>query len=158
MVTKSSTPYEAAVKREPRNQGLTKWFGQAPPRGRKGNWNLTLGQSPRTVLFSLLFYPCCWEGLGTGEGDDRGWDGWMASPPRWKVWVNSGSWWWTGSPGVLQIMGSQRVRHDWATELNWIWREIVWGRLIMRKGVSFLWWKSLTHIRQEILEERADNF
>ena len=47
-----------------------------------------------------------------------GWDGWMASPTQW-VWVNSGSWWWTGRPGVLQFMGSQRVGHDWATELNW---------------------------------------
>ena len=63
----------------------------------------------------------CWEGLGArGEGDDRGWDGWMASPTWWTwVWVNSGSWWWTGRPGVLQFMGSQRVRHDWVTELNW---------------------------------------
>ena len=62
----------------------------------------------------------CWEGLGAGEGDDRGWDGWMASPTRWTwVWVNSGSWWWTGRPGVLQFMGSQTVGHDWATELNW---------------------------------------
>ena len=64
----------------------------------------------------------CWEGLGAGgEGDDRGWDGWMASPTRWTwVWVNSGRWWWTGRPGVLWFMGSQRVRHDWATELNWL--------------------------------------
>ena len=63
----------------------------------------------------------CWEGLGAGgEGDDRGWDGWMASLTWWTwVWVNSGSWWWTGRPGVLQFMGSQRVRHGWATELNW---------------------------------------
>ena len=55
-----------------------------------------------------------------GEGDDRGWDGWMASPTQstW-VWVNSGSWWWIGRPGVLRFMGSQRVGHDWATELNW---------------------------------------
>ena len=61
------------------------------------------------------------EGLGAGgEGDDRGWDGWMASLSRWMwVWVNSGSWWWTGRPGVLQFMGLQRVRKDWATELNW---------------------------------------
>ena len=60
-----------------------------------------------------------WEGLGAGgEGDDRGWDGWMASLTRWTwVWVNSGSWWWAGRPGVLQFMGSQRVGHDWATEL-----------------------------------------
>ena len=56
---------------------------------------------------------------GSGRGD-RGWDGWMVSPTQWTwVWVNSGSWWWTGRPGVLQSMGSQRVRHDWATELNW---------------------------------------
>ena len=65
--------------------------------------------------------PWCWERLGAGgEGGDRGWDGWMASLPRWTwVWVNSGSWWWTGRTGVLQFMGSQRVQHDWATELNW---------------------------------------
>ena len=63
----------------------------------------------------------CWEGLGTGrEGDNRGWNGWIASPTRWTwVWVNSGSWWWTGRPGMLRFMGSQRVRHNWATELNW---------------------------------------
>ena len=55
-----------------------------------------------------------------GEGDDRGWDGWMASLTRWtRIWVNSGSWWWTGRPGVLRFLGLQRVRHDWATELNW---------------------------------------
>ena len=54
------------------------------------------------------------------EGDDRGWDGWIASPPRgtW-VWVSSGSWWWIGKPGVLQSMGSQRVGYDWMTGLNW---------------------------------------
>ena len=54
-----------------------------------------------------------------GEGDNRGWDGWIASPTQWTwIWVNSRSWWWTGRPGVLWFMGSQRVRHDWATELN----------------------------------------
>ena len=54
------------------------------------------------------------------RGHNRGWDGWMASPTQctW-VWVNSGSWWWTGSSGVLQSMGSQRVRHNWVTELSW---------------------------------------
>ena len=64
--------------------------------------------------------PWCWEGLGTGgEGDDKGWDGWMESPTRWAwVWVNSRSWWWTGRPGVLRFMGLQRVGHDWATELT----------------------------------------
>ena len=63
----------------------------------------------------------CWEGLEAGKtGANRGWDGWMVSPTRWTwVWVSSGSWWWTGRPGVLWFMGSQRVGHDWATELNW---------------------------------------
>ena len=55
-----------------------------------------------------------------GEGDNRGWDGWMASLTRWTwVWVNSRSRWWTGRPGMLWFMGSRRVGHDWATELNW---------------------------------------
>ena len=59
-----------------------------------------------------------WEGLGAGgKGDDRGWDGWMASLTRW-VWVNTGSWWWTGRPCMLQFMGLQRIGQDWATELN----------------------------------------
>ena len=64
--------------------------------------------------------PWCWERLKAGgERDDRGWDGWMAPLTQWTwVWVNSGSWWWTGRPGVLRSMGSQRVGHDWATELN----------------------------------------
>ena len=59
-------------------------------------------------------------GIGAGgEGDDRGWDGWMASPTLWMwVWVNSRSCWWTGRPGMLWFMGLQRVRHDWVTELN----------------------------------------
>ena len=65
--------------------------------------------------------PWCWEGLGAGGGgDDRGWDGWMASPTRWTwVWANSRSWWLSGRSGVLRFMGSQRVGHDWATEMNW---------------------------------------
>ena len=64
----------------------------------------------------------CWERLKAGgEGDDRAWDGWMASPAWWSwVWVDSRSWWQTGRPGVLQSMGLQRVGHEWATELNWI--------------------------------------
>ena len=65
--------------------------------------------------------PWCWEGLGAGgEGDDRGWDGWMASPTWWAwVWVNSESWWWTGRPGMLRFMGSQSRTwlRDWI-ELN----------------------------------------
>ena len=63
---------------------------------------------------------CCWARLNAGgERDNWGWDGWMASLTRWAwVWVNSGSWWWTGRPGMLESMG-HRVRQDWATELNW---------------------------------------
>ena len=62
----------------------------------------------------------CWEKLKAGgEEDDSGWDGWTALPTQWTwVWVNSGSWWWRGRPGVLQSMVSQRVGHDWVTELN----------------------------------------
>ena len=94
----------------------------------------------------------CWEGLGAGgEGDDRGWDGWMASWTRWTwVWVNSGSWWWTGRPGMLQRVGSQRVGHDWATELNWTegwigtWRESLGLQgdptsPLWRSALGFLW-------------------
>ena len=62
--------------------------------------------------------PCCWERLKAGgEGDERGWDGWMASPTqRTWIWANSGRWWRTEEPGVLQSMGSQRVGHNLATE------------------------------------------
>ena len=62
----------------------------------------------------------CWERLRAGgERDDRGWDGWMTSPTQWTwVWVDSGSWWWTGRPGVLRFMRLQRVGQDWTTELN----------------------------------------
>ena len=72
--------------------------------------------------------PWWWERLKAGgEGDDRGWDGWLASPTQctW-VWLGSGSWWCTGRPGVLQSMGSQRVRHDWATELK-LTNQNLWG-------------------------------
>ena len=70
--------------------------------------------------------PWCWERLKAGKGDDRGWDDWMASLTQWAwVWTNSRRWWRTGKPVVLQSMGSQRVRHDWATEqqqniLEWV--------------------------------------
>ena len=76
---------------------------------------------PRLAKSWLIGKDWCWEGLGAGgEGDDRGWDGRMASLTRWTwIWVNSGSWWWTGRPGVLRFIGSQRVGHYWVTELNW---------------------------------------
>ena len=75
----------------------------------------------------------CWERLRAGgEGDDRGWHGWMASLTQWTwVWVDPRNWWWTGRPGVLRFMGSQRVRHDWATELGWI--ETGWASLVAQK-------------------------
>ena len=65
--------------------------------------------------------PSGWERLKAwGEGDDKEWDGWMASPTQWTwVWVHSRSWRWTGKPGMLQSMGSQRAGHDWATGLDW---------------------------------------
>ena len=67
---------------------------------------------------------------GGGEGDDRGWDGWMASSTQWTwVWVNYGNWWWTGRPGKLQSMGLQRVSHSWATELN-TWDSTKWGCIL----------------------------
>ena len=75
--------------------------------------------------------PGWWKRLKAGGvGDSRGWDGWMASPTQWTwVWASSGSWWWTGKPGVLQSMGSQRVRYGWATELNWrIFERKVWRK------------------------------
>ena len=75
-----------------------------------------------------------------GEGDNRGWDGWMASPTRWTwVWASSRKWWWTGKPGVLQPMGSQRVGHDWATELNCVQTtHISSKRVILEKFMKLL--------------------
>ena len=85
-------------------------------------------------------------GLGAGgEGDDRGWDGWMALLTRWTwVLVNSGCWWWTGRPGVLWFMGLQRVGHDWATELNWL----NWDNITNAMDMNF-------SKLQEIVEDRG---
>ena len=90
------------------------------------DWCWSWISSPLATWWEALTHwkrPWCWERLRAGEGDDRQWDGWMASQTRWTgVWVNSGSWWWTGRHGVLRFMGSQRVGHDWVsdwTELNW---------------------------------------
>ena len=81
--------------------------------------------------------PWCWERLKAGgEGDDRGWNGWMVSPTQWTwLWASSRSWWWTEKPGVLQSMGLQRVRHDWATELN-----CNQPRQIRRWAGNSAWW------------------
>ena len=114
---------------------MDSWDEGCPLEGFPGSWS---GEANSTTLtlscwgwvvedflaWPLLIHRLCIKyllskGLGAGEGDDRGWDGWMASPTQWTwVWVNSGSWWWTGRPGVLQFMGSQRVRHNWVTELK----------------------------------------
>ena len=86
---------------------------------------------------TYLKRPWCWKRLkARGKGDDRRWDGWMASPTQWTwVWVSSRSLWWAGRPGVLQFMGSQRVGHDWATELNWY---TVYDH--DREAVAILWY------------------
>ena len=88
------------------------------------DWCWSWNSNTFTTWYKELTYlkrPSCWERLKVGgEGNNRGWDGWMASPTQWTwAWVNSRSWWWTGRPGMLQSMGSQRVGHDWVTELNW---------------------------------------
>ena len=86
--------------------------------------------------------PWCWARLRAGgEGDDRGWDGWMASPTQWTwVWVDSGSWWWTGRPGVLWFMGLQRVGYDWATELNWTeWIDILLNLILIDILIFSCW-------------------
>ena len=89
----------------------------------------------------------------SGEGDDRGWDGWMASPTQWTwIWVDSRSLWYTGRPGMLRFMGWERVGHDWKTELNWtyfillhfvdiaIWR---WVNSAMSKSIYTILLKAL---------------
>ena len=107
----------------------------------------------------------CWEGLEAGgEGDDRGWDGWMASPTWWTwVWVNSVSWWWTEGPGVLWFMGSQRVGHDWATELNWTeWCCYQWyttiglGANVTQDNMQWqLWKRRLPILKEETKKKRS---
>ena len=117
------------------------WIVRVPRTARRSNQSILKEISPKYSLERLMLKlklqyfgpwceepthwkrPWCWERLKAGgEGANRGWNGWMVSPTwRTRVWVNSGSWWWTGKPSVLQSMGSQRVRHDWATELNWIY-------------------------------------
>ena len=107
LVLKSSTPKQNIIK-------LSKFIHQLWNSNTIATWCKELTHLKR---------PWCWERLRAGgEGHDRGWDGWMASTTQWTwVWVNFASCWWTGRPGVLWFMGSQRVRCDWATELNWNW-------------------------------------
>ena len=72
--------------------------------------------------------PWCWERLKAGEGDDRGWDGWMASLTQWP-WARTSSriWWRTGKPGVLQSIGPQRIGHNWATKQWKQWHTMLRG-------------------------------
>ena len=83
--------------------------------------------------------PWCWERLkAIGEGDDRGWDGCMVSLTWWTwVWPSSRSWWWTGKPGKLQSMGSQRVRSDWVTELNLL-RQVILTTYPMKTDLNHI--------------------
>ena len=86
------------------------------------DWCWSWNSNTLATWYEELTYwkrPWCWERLKAGgERDDRGWDGWMASLTQWTwVWASSGSWWWTGKPGVLQSLGLQSVRHDW---MNWL--------------------------------------
>ena len=85
--------------------------------------------------------PWFWVRLGAGgEGDNREWGGWMASPTRWTwVWVKSGSWWWTGRPGMLVFMGSQRVGHYWATELTECFTEALVAPIFRINYFSCIW-------------------
>ena len=101
-----------------------------PPINPKGNQSwIFFGRTDAEAETPILWPPdeknwhrkrsSCWERLKAGEEAKRGWDGWMASLMQWTlVWVGSRSWWWTGEPGMQQSMRLQRVRHDWATELN----------------------------------------
>ena len=95
--------------------------------------------------------PWFWERLKAGgERDDRGWDGCMTSLTGW-TWVgaSSKSWWWTGNPGVLQSMGSQRVGHDWVTELNWKKSSLMQILLEQNKKLIILIvWKLVLYIKK----------
>ena len=79
--------------------------------------------------------PWCWERLKVGGGDQIRWDGWMASPIQWTwVWAGSRNWWWTGKPGVLQSMASQKVGHGWVSELETGWRK---RKITTHKGKDY---------------------
>ena len=105
---------------------------------------------PHAKSWLILKTPWCWERLRAGgEGDNRGLDCWMASPAQctW-VWVNSKSWWCTGRPGVLWFTGSQRIRHDWATELKWsdAYRVWLWKNNILKLvHIVLQCFQNLTH-------------
>ena len=106
-----------------------------------------------------LTWPWCWERLKVGgEGDDRGWDGWMASPTQgtW-IWINSRSWWWTGRPGPSPW--GCKLRHDWGTELNWkpliVWITVTCRKFFKRWEYQTTWpasWESCMLVKKQQLE------
>ena len=95
-----------------------------------------------------MLFLCSKRSRARREGGNRGWDGWMASPPQWTlVWVRSGSWWWTGRPGMLHLMGLQRVGHGWATELRVTWtlvQEDILGKGMATHSSILAWTIPLT--------------
>ena len=112
------------------------------PKGKGvGGINWELGIKRHTLLYTKFK-------VG-GDGDDRGWDGWVASATRWTwVWASPGSWWWTGRPGVLRSMGSQRVRHDWVPEkqlykIDSKWGPPVYHTELYSASCNHLWWRRI---------------
>ena len=106
------------------------------------NWCWSWSSNPLATWCEDLTHwkrPWCWERLKAGaEGDDRGWDGWMASPTQWtRVWASCRSWWWTEKPGMLQPMGSQRIGLNWVTEMNYDYTVEVTNRF---KGLDLIDW------------------
>ena len=112
--------YESSVQR---SKNLINAISKNMIRWAKKKKCILYGSIYMETLENYLIYKktWCWDRLKAGgEGDDQGWDGWMALSTQWTwVWLNTWSWWWTGKPVVMWSMGSQRVRHDWVTELNW---------------------------------------
>ena len=130
---------------------LEKTLERVPWTARRSNQSILKEISPGYSLatwceeLTHLKRPWCWEQLRPGgEGDNRGWVGMrcMASLTQWTwVWVNSGSWWWIGRPGVLRFMGSQRVGHDRATELMYTKYPVCIWKIedAQQMGVFLLW-------------------
>ena len=116
------------------------------------NSNITQFKTMRALnIKTKLLYGC----ICRREGDNKAWDGWMASLTWTWVWASSGSWWWTGKRGVLQYTGSQRVRHNWATELIWCnsipWWVRWWRIHLQCRNVASIPWSGKPPWRREWL-------